>query len=76
MGWAFPRVSSHGSDFNFHFGVSFTPDDLAASRAICNQGTVIRNNQDMFSVSVFAKNDSGAISTHHRGTELLMGAFN
>jgi predicted dithiol-disulfide oxidoreductase (DUF899 family) len=24
MGWSFPWVSSAGSDFNFHFGVSFT----------------------------------------------------
>jgi predicted dithiol-disulfide oxidoreductase (DUF899 family) len=80
MGWAFPWVSSHGSDFNFDFGVSFTPEDLAAGRAIYNYGTVIHNSPDMFGVSVFVKNESGAIfhtySTHHRGTELLMGAFN
>src|SRR5690606_27492236 len=27
MGWQFPWVSSHGSDFNFDFCVSFTPQD-------------------------------------------------
>jgi predicted dithiol-disulfide oxidoreductase (DUF899 family) len=26
MGWQFPWVSSHGTDFNFDFGVSFTED--------------------------------------------------
>jgi predicted dithiol-disulfide oxidoreductase (DUF899 family) len=26
MGWRFPWVSSHGSDFNFDFGVSFTEE--------------------------------------------------
>jgi predicted dithiol-disulfide oxidoreductase (DUF899 family) len=26
MGWKFPWVSSHGSDFNFDFGVSFTDE--------------------------------------------------
>jgi predicted dithiol-disulfide oxidoreductase (DUF899 family) len=26
MGWGFPWVSSHGSDFNFDFGVSFTAE--------------------------------------------------
>jgi predicted dithiol-disulfide oxidoreductase (DUF899 family) len=26
MGWRFPWVSSHGSDFNFDFGVSFTAE--------------------------------------------------
>ena len=34
MGWTFPWVSSQGSDFNFDFGVSFTPEDIAAGRAI------------------------------------------
>src|SRR5580700_10149349 len=68
MGWTFPWVSSHGSDFNFDFGVSFTPEDLAAGRAIYNFGEVIRDSPDMFGVSVFVKDDSGAIfhsySTH------------
>jgi predicted dithiol-disulfide oxidoreductase (DUF899 family) len=80
MGWTFPWVSSHGSDFNFDFGVSFTPEDIAAGRAIYNYGTVIRNSQDMFGTSIFVKDDSGAIfhsySTYHRGAELLMGALN
>jgi predicted dithiol-disulfide oxidoreductase (DUF899 family) len=80
MGWTFPWVSSHGSDFNFDFGVSFTPEDIAAGRAIYNYGTVIRNSQDMFGTSIFVQDDSGAIfhsySTYHRGAELLMGALN
>jgi predicted dithiol-disulfide oxidoreductase (DUF899 family) len=80
MGWSFPWVSSHGSDFNFDFGVSFTPEDLAAGRAIYNYGTVIRNSPDMFGTSIFVKDDDGGIfhtySTYHRGAELLMGALN
>src|SRR6202046_5759615 len=80
MGWTFPWVSSHGSDFNFDYRVSFTPEDIAAGRAIYNYGTVIRNSPDMFGTSIFVTDDKGAIfhsySTHHRGTELLMGAFN
>nr|WP_294508094.1 thioredoxin family protein [uncultured Rhodopila sp.] len=80
MGWTFPWVSSQGSDFNFDFGVSFTPDDIAAGRALYNYGTVIRSSQDMFGVSIFVQDDSGAIfhtySTYHRGIELLMGALN
>ena len=79
MGWTFPWVSSHGSDFNYDFGVSFRPEDIAAGRAIYNYGTVIESSQDMFGVSVFVKDD-GAIfhsySTYHRGAELLVGAFN
>ncbi len=80
MGWTFPWVSSHGSDFNFDFGVSFTPEDIAAGRAIYNYGTVIRESEDMFGTSIFVKDDGGAIfhsySTYHRGAELLMGALN
>jgi len=80
LGWTFPWVSSAGSDFNFDFGVSFTKEDLAAGRALYNYGTVIRNSPDMFGVSIFVKDDDGAVfhsySAYHRGTELLMGAFN
>jgi predicted dithiol-disulfide oxidoreductase (DUF899 family) len=80
MDWTFPWVSSHGSDFNFDFGVSFTEEDIAAGRALYNYGTVIRSSRDMFGTSIFVKDDSGAVfhsySTYHRGTELLMGAFN
>ena len=57
MGWNFPWVSSEGSDFNFDFGVSFRPEDIAAGRAIYNYGTVIQRSPDMFGVSIFAKDD-------------------
>ncbi|MGV3482625.1 MAG: DUF899 domain-containing protein [Sphingobium sp.] len=80
MGWRFPWVSSAGNDFNFDFAVSFTDQHRADGTAIYNYGTVIRNSPDMFGVSIFVKDDEGAIfhsySTYHRGTELLMGAFN
>lgn len=80
MGWTFPWVSSYDSDFNFDFGVSFTRQDLAAGRAIFNYGEVIRDAQDMFGTSIFARDHDGSIyhtySTHRRGVELLMGAFN
>jgi predicted dithiol-disulfide oxidoreductase (DUF899 family) len=80
MGWTFPWVSSHDSDFNYDFAVSFTPEDRAAGRAIYNYGTPIRDSSEMFGLSVFVKDEKGDIyhtySTYHRGTELLMGAFN
>jgi predicted dithiol-disulfide oxidoreductase (DUF899 family) len=80
MGWTFPWVSSDDSDFNYDFGVSFTPEDRAAGRAIYNYGTVIERSPDKFGLSVFVKDDKGEIfhsySTYHRGTELLMGAMN
>jgi predicted dithiol-disulfide oxidoreductase (DUF899 family) len=81
MGWTFPWVSSGDGDFNYDFGVSFTQEDRAAGRALYNYGkTPIKKAPDMFGVSIFVKDENGAIfhtySTYHRGTELLMGAFN
>jgi predicted dithiol-disulfide oxidoreductase (DUF899 family) len=81
MGWTFPWVSSGDSDFNYDFGVSFTPEDRAAGRALYNYGvTRIERSPDMFGVSIFVKDGDGGIfhsySTYHRGTELLIGAFN
>jgi len=81
MGWSFPWVSSGRSDFNFDFGVSFTEEDRAAGRALYNFGkTRIEKAQDMFGVSIFAKNEAGEVfhtfSTYHRGVDLLIGAFN
>jgi predicted dithiol-disulfide oxidoreductase (DUF899 family) len=80
MGWTFRWVSAHDSAFNYDFAVSFSPEDRAAGRAIYNYGTPIRDSGEMFGLSVFVKDATGAIhhaySTYHRGTELLMGAFN
>jgi predicted dithiol-disulfide oxidoreductase (DUF899 family) len=81
MGWTFPWVSSGDSDFNYDFGVSFTEEDRKAGRAMYNYGHAkIERSPDMFGVSVFIREEAGDIfhtySTYHRGTELLMGAFN
>src|SRR5262249_36178224 len=32
MGWQLPWVSSLGNDFNFDYGVSFTPEQIAAGK--------------------------------------------
>lgn len=79
LGWSFPWVSSHGTDFNYDFEVSFKKEDIAAGRAIYNYGTPIKSSEDMHGTSIFARNESGDVfhtySTYHRGNELLMGAF-
>jgi predicted dithiol-disulfide oxidoreductase (DUF899 family) len=80
MGWTFPWVSSHGTDFNFDFGVSFKKEDIAAGRAVYNFGTQpIKSSEDMHGTSIFARDDKGDIfhtySTYGRGDEVLMGAF-
>lgn len=80
MGWTFPWASSHGTRFNYDFGVSFTPEDMAAGRAQYNYGSVqIEQSEDMHGTSIFAKDEAGAVyhtySTYGRGAELLDGAF-
>ena len=39
MGWQFKWVSSFGSDFNYDFGVSFTPEERAKGKVYYNYGT-------------------------------------
>src|SRR5262245_37269180 len=38
MGWTFPWYSSAGSDFNFDYHVSFTPDELKTGTVEYNYG--------------------------------------
>ncbi len=79
VGWTFPWVSSHGSDFNYDFGVSFRKEDIAAGRALFNYGTRIESSEDMMGASIFVRNASDEVfhtySTHARGIENLMGTF-
>ncbi len=79
LGWTFPWVSSHSSDFNFDFGVSFKKEDIAAGRAIFNYVTPIESSEDMMGTSIFARNERDEVfhtySTFARGIENLMGAF-
>lgn len=80
LGWTFPWVSSHGTDFNYDFGVSFKKEDMAAGRAIYNYETPITNSEDMHGTSIFARSESGEVfhtySTYFRGDEPMIGAFN
>ncbi len=79
MGWTFDWLSSHDSDFNFDFGVSFTKQDIEEGRAVYNYGSTIESSEDMHGTSIFAKDGRGLVyhtySTYARGAELLDGAF-
>jgi predicted dithiol-disulfide oxidoreductase (DUF899 family) len=78
MGWSFPWVSSHGSDFNFDYHVSFTPEELAASEAYYNYAVRPITASDEQGISVFCKNERGEVfhtySCHGRGIEMVNGA--
>ena len=49
IGWSFKWLSSLGSDFNFDFQVSFTPEEMTAKSVIYN---FARQNPEVPSVKV------------------------
>jgi len=80
MGWKFNWVSSHGTDFNDDFEVSFTPEEVEAGKANYNFGVNDIGMEEMPGLSVFARGADGAVyrtySTYSRGLDLLIGAYN
>jgi len=79
MGWQFKWVSSHGTDFNYDFGVSFTPDEVAKGEGNYNFANRRIPVEELPGVSVFAKDDAGNVfhtySTYGRGVEVMMGTY-
>jgi predicted dithiol-disulfide oxidoreductase (DUF899 family) len=79
MGWRFKWVSSHGSDFNYDFGVSFTPEEVTKGELSYNYGTWPFAFEEWPGISVFFKNDANEVfhtySTYGRGVEVMMGTY-
>jgi len=79
MGWRFRWVSSFGSDFNYDFNVSFTPEQIAAGRAVYNYREGARPMEEMSGRSIFYRDETGAIfhtySSFARGGEVMLGAY-
>jgi predicted dithiol-disulfide oxidoreductase (DUF899 family) len=75
MGWTFPWYSSIGSDFNFDYRVSFTPEELAAGEADYNYRTDPISGSEAPGVSVFHRDQAGSIyhtySAYARGLDML-----
>ncbi|MHB8573415.1 MAG: DUF899 domain-containing protein [Candidatus Dormibacteria bacterium] len=80
MGWGFRWVSSHGSDFNYDFHASFTPEQIQTGEALFNYRGGDPGGEDREGASVFYRNSRGAIfhtySCHARGIDLLNGTYN
>jgi predicted dithiol-disulfide oxidoreductase (DUF899 family) len=78
MGWSLDWFSSLGNSFNFDYGVSFTPDELARPDKNYNFGTRKFGMEEAPGISVFIR-DGGAIlrtySTYSRGLDMLNGAY-
>ena len=84
MGWKFDWVSSHDSDFNFDYHVSFTPELLATGRASYNFEALPREVPpgmplELPGASVFYTDEDGAIyhtySTYARGLDAIVGTY-
>ena len=78
MGWRFRLVSSYGSDFNYDYHVSFTPEEVASKKAYYNFETRDVGTEELPGLSVFYKNDKGEVfhtySSYARGNEEVLGA--
>lgn len=79
MGWRLNFVSSFGSDFNYDFNVSYTPEQLAAKRAVYNFEAFDFEIEDLSGNSVFYKDQDGQIfltyANFGRGGEMYLGAY-
>ena len=79
MGWTFPWYSSSGSDFNYDYEVSYSPEQVESGDGEHNygSGTIM---PELPGVSVFYRDDTGDIyhtySTYGRGLDMLNGAYN
>ena len=80
MGWRVPFFSSYGSDFNYDFGVSIRPEDLATGRAEYNYAPCDTGGfEDLPGDNVFYRDDSGNIfhtySCYARGLDMMNAAY-
>jgi predicted dithiol-disulfide oxidoreductase (DUF899 family) len=82
MGWRFKWVSSSGSDFNYDFGVSFTPEQVANDEVVYNYARAegAYRAEEEHGQSVFYKDVAGEIfhtySSYARASDILIGAHN
>lgn len=79
MGWRIDWASSHGSDFNFDFHVSFSPEQVAAGRTYYNYREDAVPSEELSGFSVFARDAAGSV--HHtysafgRGAEEVLSTY-
>src|SRR3984893_15116305 len=80
MGWHFKWVSSFGTDFNFDYQVSATPEEKAKGVVNYNYAVTEFPSDERPGTSVFCKNAVGEVfhtySSYGRGLDLLIGAYN
>lgn len=80
MGWQFDWVSSHGTDFNYDFQASHTPQDISNNTAYYNYELLEYPSEETHGISVFYKDAAGEIfhtySSYARGCETFANTYN
>ena len=78
FGWTFKWVSSHGSDFNFDYHVSFSPEALARGETVYNYTPQKLGSTEMPGISAFFRDGNQiyhSYSTYARGLDMLNAAY-
>lgn len=79
LGWYFKWVSSWGSDFNYDYHVSFTPEQAAAGEAFYNYRVGHPPAEESPGLSVFYQDTQGQVfhtySCYARGLEAINAAY-
>jgi predicted dithiol-disulfide oxidoreductase (DUF899 family) len=84
MGWPMPWYSSHGSDFNYDFHVSFDEDVAPLEYNYQDKATLarvapyIRSGADAHGISVFLRDGDRVLHTYSaygRGVDQLIGTY-
>jgi predicted dithiol-disulfide oxidoreductase (DUF899 family) len=80
MQWSFKWVSSLHNDFNFDYQASFTPEQLQHGTVFYNYSLTDPGEMDREGISVFYKDESGAVfqtySCYARGIDMMNSAYN
>jgi predicted dithiol-disulfide oxidoreductase (DUF899 family) len=80
MGWRFKWASSFGSDFNFDYQVSVSPEEKESGKVMYNYEITTFPSDERPGASVFYKNEAGTVfhtySSYGRGLDMLIGAYN
>jgi predicted dithiol-disulfide oxidoreductase (DUF899 family) len=79
MGWRFAWASSHDSDFNFDFQVSFRSQDKTSTPKYYNYESSDFPSDEAPGISVFCRDENEHVfhtySSYGRGAEPLIGAY-
>jgi predicted dithiol-disulfide oxidoreductase (DUF899 family) len=79
MGWTFPWFSSLGSDFNFDYHVSFTPEEMDRGEMTYNFRRMHFPVSEAPGISVFFRDERGDVfhtySCYARGLDMMNAAY-